>query len=55
MLANSRINPKPFEVVPLNFTDVQDWKRYSDEFIPSSTKISDHIFKLVIHIGMIQL
>lgn len=47
IIANARINPKPFDVVRMQHSDFQNWKKVGDERIPSSTKTSNgQIFKI---------
>lgn len=38
---NARINPKPFEVVRMQYSDFKNWKRVADECTPSNCKTAD--------------
>lgn len=47
MLTNARVEPKPFEVIRMNYSDFKNWKSLGDLQMPSNTKTSGgDIFKI---------
>lgn len=46
MLSNARVNPRPFEVVKLEFTDFHNWKKYCKECLPPNTTADSQVLKV---------